>query len=83
MPYTAVLNNNVGVFSGTARVNNVNWADTGDGSYLTAEVLDNKSEVRIAEHSDSTGVATDFINTGNITHNSADIYVSLTYIIDT
>ena len=83
LPYTAVLNNNVGVFSGTARVNNVNWADTGDGSYLTAEVLDNKSEVRIAEHSDSTGVDTDFINTGNITHNSADIYVSLTYIIDT
>tara|TARA_R100001510_G_C7608016_1_gene172457 strand:+ start:204 stop:770 length:567 start_codon:yes stop_codon:yes gene_type:complete len=82
LPYTSAFMQSVAVFSGTARVNNVNWADTGDGSYLTAEIPDNATYVRIAEHSDSTSVSTDFLTTGNLT-SSSDVHVSISYPVTT
>ena len=79
LPFTSDLITNPGLYVGTVRLSAANLADTGDGSYCVAEVLDNANYVRVGEISDG-ATSVDLINHSNLVNNVSDIFVHLQYI---
>lgn len=77
MPFTSKADGGdgqIGEFTGSCSVNSVNYAGS---TFLTAGILDNTSRMRITENTDNT--VRDILTAGNFTHNSSDIFASVTY----
>tara|TARA_R100000388_G_C7232738_1_gene155759 strand:+ start:49 stop:1548 length:1500 start_codon:yes stop_codon:yes gene_type:complete len=77
MPFTSKADagdGQVSAFVGTASVNHVNYSGS---TYCTAELLDNTSIMRITENVDNS--ARDQLAVGNFSHNTSDIFASVTY----
>ena len=78
LPFTSKVDGggdgSVTLFTGSCRINDVNIAGS---TYVTAEVLDNVSAVRLIECTDNTTI--DLINAGNLNHGTSDFHITLTY----
>ena len=77
LPFTSLADSgdgSVGNFSGTARVNQINY---GSNAYVTSDAPDNTLYVRLIENLDNT--ANDIINAANCSDGTTDVYITLTY----
>ena len=77
MHFTSLLDSGDGsvtLFTTSCRTSDVNIAGS---TYVTAEILDNVSVVRLIECTDNTAI--DLINAGNVNHGTSDFHFTLTY----
>jgi len=77
LPFTSLVDSGdgaVATFTGSVSHAHCNHAGS---TYLTSEVLDNKSEARIIENIDNSN--RDPVNTGNINDGTTDFFITITY----
>jgi len=77
MPFTSKADagdGQIGEYTGACSLNSVNIAGS---TFCTAGILDNTSRMRITENIDNS--TRDILTAGNFTHNTSDIFASVTY----
>jgi hypothetical protein len=78
LPFTSDYDADLVGYNGSVKTSAVSFGT--DERYLTADIPDNLSYIRIAMNRN--GLSSDFINTSHVTHATSDIYVTISYLTD-
>ena len=77
LPFTSLVDSGDGAVATYGGTVSHAFCNTAASTYLTSEILDNKAEARIIENIDNTN--RDPVNTGNITDDTTDFFITVTY----